>query len=80
MNLYKLTQTDALGYDTFDSCIVAAVNETKARSVHPQGKGGFHAGTFRTWASSPDLVTATLIGTAKEGTPSGVILASFNAG
>jgi hypothetical protein len=35
MNLYKLTQKINNGYDTFDSCIVAAKNEDEARKIHP---------------------------------------------
>ena len=35
MNLYLLTQNDATGYDTYDSCVVAAESEQAARGTHP---------------------------------------------
>jgi hypothetical protein len=92
MNLYKIEQSANTGYDTYDSAIVAAENETEARYTDPGGCLFWHAekGWARpdgnhsyamagTW-TTPDNVTATLIGKAVEGTPRGVILASFNAG
>ena len=33
-----------------------------------------------TWCSTPDDVKVELVGTAKEGTIAGIVLASFNAG
>lgn len=81
MNLYLLTQDEATGYDTFDSCIVAAKNEEEARGISPSWNGEFKDGaTWTDWASSPEKVEAKLIGVATEGTHSGVILASYNAG
>lgn len=35
LKLYLLTQTENSGYDTFNSCIVAAYNEEEAKSIHP---------------------------------------------
>ena len=37
MNLYLLTQTVNNNYDTFDSAVVAAETEEKARLIHPRG-------------------------------------------
>lgn len=81
MNLYLLTQDDQRGYDTYDSMVVAAENEDDARHVHPYGEREWDA-EFRSsaWASSPELVTAELIGVATEGTERGIVLSSFNAG
>lgn len=42
MNLYLLTQNDNTGYDTYDSAVVAAKDETQARSIHP-GRSGERA-------------------------------------
>ncbi len=80
MNLYLLEQTDNRGYDTFDSCVVAARDVESARNIHPQGQQFWGQQNFGTWARSPDKVRVMLIGTAVAGTPEGVILASFNAG
>jgi hypothetical protein len=77
MNLYLLTGT-ASGYNTYDSCVVAAPSEDVARSIHP---GGFPSSwAYKDWAKKPNDVKAVLIGTALEGTAQGVICASFNAG
>ena len=35
MNLYKLSQTENRGWDTFDSCVVCAKNEDDAKSITP---------------------------------------------
>lgn len=35
LQLYLLTQKERTGYDTFDSCIVAAFNEEDAKKIHP---------------------------------------------
>jgi len=36
MNIYKLSQKEVTGYDTFDSMVVIAENEEKARKIHPE--------------------------------------------
>ena len=82
MKLWKLT-AGMRGYDTFDSAIVAAEDVEAARSIHPYG--GFYPCEdwdyeSGSWAFKPAAVSAVLIGTATEGTPAGVVLASFNAG
>jgi hypothetical protein len=96
MNLYLLTQGINNGYDTYDSAVVAAESEEEARRVSPchfyvwREVGGWHfkyadgrekpEGRNRYDWTSPDQVTAELIGVASEGTAAGVICASFNAG
>lgn len=82
MNLYYLTQSDERGYDTYDSCVVAAESEEAARLIHPAYGADYPWGYSRgsSWARSPERVQVELIGTAVEGTKSGVICASFNAG
>lgn len=80
MNLYLLTQTDNAGYDTYDSCVVAAPDEDTARCLHPGGYDWDSFGGSGTWAFYPSTVKAQLIGVAVEGTAAGVVLASFNAG
>ena len=76
MNLYLITQTVNNGYDTYDSAIVCAKDETAAKGFHP-GSGEWDCST---WCATPDQVTVKLIGTAAPGRPEGVVLSSFNAG
>jgi hypothetical protein len=83
MKLWLIKQDANRGYDTFDSAIVAAETELFARCIHPHGElwnWEWEQGIYGCWAELPDQVTATQIGDATEGTPPGVILASFNAG
>lgn len=77
MNLYLLTQNRIIGYDTYDSCVVAAKNEETARNINPDGKWG---DKYSSWCLSPDYVDVKLIGKAVTGTEPGVVCASFNAG
>lgn len=78
LKLYLLTQTQRLGYDTYDSCIVASESSTEAKKIHPSGETNkWHYGT---WADSPENVTATLIGNAHSTIEKGLILSSFVAG
>jgi len=79
MNLYLLTQDVETGWDTYDSVVVAALTEEQAKKIHPSGDDawGYYGGC---WPKSPESVDAKLIGKAVKGTPSGVILSSFNAG
>ena len=79
MKLWKLEQSVNDGWDTFDSCIVAAETLGDARVIHPCSRHQAGDAECCDWASPSD-VTATLIGEATEGTERGVILSSFNAG
>lgn len=76
MKLYLLSQSDNRGYDTFDSVVVAAESEDLAATTHPCSLHTWGC----VWADSVEGVTVTYLGEAVEGTPPGVILASFNAG
>ena len=82
MNLYLLEQDENRGYDTYDSCVISARSDTDARKIHPSpwiradDVWAYSDG----WASSPENVRVTLIGTAVDSEFSGVILSSFNAG
>lgn len=91
MNIYLLTQNTNTGYDTFDSCVVAAPDEATARTLHPRGGRNWNG---RAWAWSdgtlgyarefewtdPDNVTVKHVGTALADQSVGVICASYNAG
>lgn len=76
MNLYQLTYPGA-EWDQYNGCVVAAEDENAARRIHPKG----YENTTFTWEwCAPEEVVVVLIGTACEGTKSGVILASYQAG
>jgi len=78
MNLYKISQTENNGYDTFDSAIVCAASEGDAKTINPDGREWGDEWSF--WCKSPDDVTVELLGTALDGATRGVVLGSFNAG
>lgn len=93
MKLYLLTQDAVVGYDTYDSMVVAAPNEDAARRISPYGyvwseererwryrNGSGGPDYASTWPAHISSVTVELIGTAVKGTKEGIILASFNAG
>lgn len=70
---------DNMGYDTFDSCVVAAETKEDAKKIHPRG-AIYPYWSYNEWAVSSDSVQVKLIGEATPETKRGVILASFNAG
>lgn len=72
MNLYLVSQIRS-GYDEWHSMVVAAPDSETAQNMTPNGYD-------RDFWCPPDQVTVELIGTAKEGTEQGVILAAYNAG
>lgn len=83
LNLYRLTQTQRRGYDTYDSVIVAAKDEESAKKIHPSVLTGWPEHSLfcnRSWCDNPEYVTVELIGSASTNITEGVILASFNAG
>ena len=51
MKLYKISRTNKIGYDEYDSAIVAAKSATDAITIHPSGyvthvKNGAWMGTY----------------------------------
>lgn len=87
MKLWLIEQDVNNGYDTFDSAVVAAVDEEAAKDTHPSEYSDGRTtrqvevdGTrYSIWAPF-EKVTATCIGEAEPGTRPGVICASFSAG
>uniref|UniRef100_A0AAU8L093 Uncharacterized protein n=1 Tax=Pantoea phage Survivor TaxID=3232176 RepID=A0AAU8L093_9CAUD len=67
MNLYIVERTDSVGYDEYDSCVVAAVSECAAKYEATE-----------LW-SKYDPVTVKMIGVSGSQEP-GVVHSSFNAG
>lgn len=94
MNLYLL-HAGLYGYDTYSSAVVRAPDAETARTIHPDGEQRWNGARWcaewhdaawtrpehrsTTWASHPDEVEVTLLGTA-ERSETGVVLASFRAG
>lgn len=79
MNLYLLTQKVNTGYDTYDSCVVAAESEDDAKTIQPRELEFEPDDSFSDWAS-PEYVFVEYLGVAAESVKRGVICASFNAG
>ena len=86
MNIYKCSQNDNTGYDTFDAFVCYAKDETEAKNMLPEPTWSSWSkereGKYTTgeWAFGPDSVKVEFIGMAPEQLEAGVILASFNAG
>ena len=94
--LWLLTQTRNKGYDTYDSCVVAAQSEHEAKKIHPRGDRFWDGGGWADkdgnrspswmaadgfgWARDAEDVTANLLGVADSSIKPGVVCASFNAG
>lgn len=80
--LWKITQDERTGYDTYDSAVVCATSVEEARRIHPDtvvGWKGYKDG-LDSWAT-PDKVTAKKVGVADKSIPlNTVVCASFNAG
>lgn len=93
MNLYKLTQEECTGYDSYDSVIVCAETSENAAKIHPweydlvkwsdqhrafyQGEKLFFWSSV--WVTRIENVKVELIGVAVSSLEEGVVLASFNA-
>lgn len=95
MKLYKIWQTVNVGYDMYDSAVVAAESMDDARLTHPTGvyewrvdtwyrpdysdKNIFVKASWDGWVEPYD-VEVKYIGEAEIGTQPGLIVSSFNAG
>ncbi len=80
MKLYKLTQDVNDDWDTYDSCVVCAVDEEDAKTISPDGyETPIKQPEYTSWCTIKD-VKVEYIGEAVEGLKRGVIVASFNAG
>lgn len=85
MNLYLLMQDQIVDYDTYDSIIVCAENETDAKRIGPNGEIIPEIDPENIspdyWATSAEHVDCKFIGIAANDIPkNSVVLASFNAG
>ncbi len=90
MNIYKISQTKAFSYDTYDSAVVLAETEEQARRIHPGGTSYQNEDGLRWWEAQDDHVSWIPVLESVEvfylgkytGRPlaSNIICASFNAG
>ena len=82
MNLYLIWQNakGICGGDSYDSAVVCAESEERARLVHPNKRDDWDGEMipYGGWCNAED-VQVNYIGKAKEGIK-GVVCASFNAG
>jgi hypothetical protein len=79
MNIYKLSQTQNDGWDTYSDCVVISESENAARMINPNIRGWDDDWSGK-WCSSPDYVTVEYLGVAKEGSVEGIVCASYHAG
>lgn len=47
MKLYRISQDENDGYDTYDSAVVAAISEDEAKKIDPSG--------FRRWSDEKEM-------------------------
>lgn len=82
MKLFKLWRDTPKGWDYFDSCIVAALNEEEAKTIKPKPSGADEMEDWEKWKwwVPVEEVKCEYIGEAAEGIERGVVLASYNAG
>jgi len=95
MKLWVIRSKQHLGYDTYDSAVVAAETEEEARKTHPNGgsiwmmgpvrMGWYYEHWDKTWPASdstwvyPEGVIVEYLGETDRDI-CGVIVSSFNAG
>ncbi|MCP4336553.1 MAG: hypothetical protein GY679_01745 [Mycoplasma sp.] len=86
MNIYRLSQTKNNDYDTYDSAVVVAKDESEARNIHPQdisivwGDDFWNEeGQWSTWTAPKD-VKVEFIGKAGDSYEEKIVIcASFNS-
>lgn len=82
MKLYLLSQDAYNGYDTYDSCVVCAENESDAKTIRPDGFEFKESNNncFSCWVDKLSQIQCEEIGVANKNQKRGVVCASFNAG
>ena len=82
MNIYKIEQDTNVKYDTYDSAVVIAESESKAKYIHPtKCKKYYRPMDWKYEWCKPSQVTVTYIGIADPSfTKPCVIVSSYNAG
>ena len=84
MKLFKISQTQNNGYDTFSDAVVCAANESIARYINPSNGELMTVDNWNdghgSWCLSPNCIIVEYLGEAAESCKEGLILASFHAG
>lgn len=75
MLIYKLTQDEKTGFDTYDSCVVIAPTEYRAKEISIEKLCEF---SDKRWCNDPNKIKAELIGGSA--LPEQLVISSFNAG
>ena len=75
MLIFRLSQNECIGYDTYDACIVIAPTEERAKELSID-KVSELSGSH--WPKDPSKIDIELIGGSSLGEQ--IILASYNAG
>lgn len=73
MKLYLVSQETNCGYDVYNSIVVCAENEEKAKRIHPLDKRNDISGS---WVTNVKDLQVEYIGEAREGMEEGEICAS----
>ena len=81
MKIYLIERNGNTGYDEYDSAVVFAESEDKARMTHPMSGPDWNGNisAYDSWVK-PEDVTVTILGVAISHELPSVICASFNAG
>lgn len=93
LKIYLLEHpTGGNGYDSYDACVVVALDEWHARRIHPSEKAldpkvlpydpWKNEWAIEAWLPPADVekIKVTYLGEAQAGLEAGCILGSFNAG
>jgi len=80
MKLWLISRNDSVGYDEFDSAVVAAETDIEAGRMYPSDGTDIDGTEGGAWVSDVALVDVEYLGEAVDGTQKGVICASYNAG
>jgi hypothetical protein len=87
LKLYLLEQSVNQEYDTYDSIVVIAENEDRARNMTPYEDRFLDSEDYKnTWSGSwvsykdADKIKVTYLGDAKPGSTESIVITSFNAG
>ena len=83
MKIYLLEQSLNQNWDTYDSIVVIAESEDKARLINPYNDNWEREDyNYKSWVSKSDTdkIKVTELGVANKDEKPRVVLASFNAG
>ena len=83
MKLYRISQTENIGYDSYDSAVVLAKNFIDAKNTNPRTGQQMRMCDWvdnQHWCSKLENVQVEYLGDAKYDQSDPIIVASFNAG